>query len=797
VGVFLISASTLLFEINLSRIFSITQFYHFAFLVVSLALFGYGASGTFLAVLPKFGKRNPQNTIAWLAFGISGSIVGSYILTNLIPFDSFNIAWDRRQIGYLMLQFLSLSIPFFFNGIAIGLLLDIYSEKANQVYAINLIGSSLGCISALLSPSYFGGEGTVTLSAFLAISASLCIQIPLLKTNLQILFITLPSILLIVWFGLDLGNRISGEGINPILNLNVSPYKSISYALQYPGAKIISQKWNSFSRVDIIESSGIRSLPGISFHYTNPPPPQNGLFIDGDNLSPIVLPGSDLSFTNYLPLAVAFQIQPRGNTLILNPRGGLDVLVALNEGKCEITVVEDNVLVVSAASQIYENDRIDVFVEGERSFLRRTQDSFDVILLSLNESYHPVRSGAYSLGENYRYTVEGIEDALSRLSPGGILVISRWLQVPPSEWLRSFIVTVEALEQMGLSAEEHLVGFRTFNIGVLLVKATPFTDAEINLIKEFSRERAFDLVIAPGITLEDVNQFSILNEPLYFNAFQGYLTADSREEWLEEYPFEISPTTDDNPFFNHYFKWSQFNEIAIEFGKVWQPFGGAGFFVILILFVISLVLAILIILLPMFISHLFVREGMSLRNIPKSTRRTAFFYFGCIGLGYLLIEIPLIQKFILYLGQPAYSFATILFTVLLCSGIGSQNSHKISHRKSIIFLIVVTFLTLLVLPFVFKMTIGFALEWRLIISVAIISPIGFLMGIPFPKGIAQIRNGTSSLIAWVWGINGAASVISSILAVLLAMSFGFKWVLIMGIAEYSCALFSQKEMSCN
>jgi hypothetical protein len=792
VGLFLISTATLLFEINLSRIFSITQFYHFAFLIVSLALLGFGASGTFLTVFPKFGRKNPQNTIAWLAFGISVSMVGSYILTNLIPFDSFSIAWDRNQIANLVLHFISLSIPFFFNGLAMGLLLNNFSERVNQVYAVNMIGSSIGCIGALLSPSLLGGVGTVTLSAFLAIIASLSIKILHIQNDLRSTPIVIPSLLVLILLVSDLGLRITGGPTHPLLDLSISPYKSVSYALQYPESEITSQKWNSFSRVDIVESLGIRSLPGVSFNYKNPPPSQYGLFIDGDNLSPIVLPGSDMSFTNFLPLSAVFQLRPDGKTLILNPRGGLDVFTALNEGNGEITVIEDNELVVSAVSHVYANQRIHVVVEGERSFLRRSQDTFDVISFSLNDSYHPVRSGAYSLGENYRYTVEGLSDALTRLESDGILVISRWLQVPPSEWLRSFIILIDALEKNGMTPSEHLVGFRTFNIGVLLCKATPFTDKEVNLMKNFVRERAFDLVIAPKISFDDVNQFSILNEPLYFNAFQGYLEARSREDWMDEYPFEVTPLTDDKPFFNHYFKWSQFERIAFEFGKTWQPFGGAGFFIILILFVISLILAILIILLPIFFSRLFIQHRNINENISNSTRQAAFAYFGCIGLGYLLIEIPLIQNFILFLGHPAYSFSITLFAILLFSGIGSQYSHKFSHRNAIISVILATLLTLLYLPVIFNLSLGLSLGWRLILSIVIIAPVGFFMGMPFPKGITQLSSVASDLIPWVWGINGATSVVSSILAVLLALSFGFKWVLILGIVAYGGALLSQK-----
>jgi hypothetical protein len=314
------------------------------------------------------------------------------------------------------------------------------------------------------------------------------------------------------------------------------------------------------------------------------------------------------------------------------------------------------------------------------------------------------------------------------------------------------------------------------------------------MLKDFTSKRAYDLVFTPHITPEEVNRYNILGKPLYYDAFIGYLEADSREEWLSDYPYEVSPPTDNNPFFSHYFKWSQAEKISSEFGKTWQPFGGAGFFVVLVLLILSLIIANLLILLPIILTQIRANKNSNLKKSQNSLRWAAFFYFGCIGLGYLLIEIPLIQQFILYLGHPAYSMATVLFSILLFSGIGSQNSHKIPHRTALISLIFVAIFTSIILPQIFVLTLGLPLIGRIGLSVFSLAPLGFLMGIPFPKGIARLRKSDPSLITWVWGINGAASVVSSILAVLLALSFGFTFVVIIGVLSYTGAFLSQEKL---
>jgi hypothetical protein len=786
-SLFLLSAATLVFEINLTRLFSVTQFYHFAFLTVSLALLGFGASGTALALFPNWGREHASRHVSQLALATAVSILGAYLLTNRLPLDSFSIAWDRRQVWVLTLHLLVLASPFFFSGMAVGLLLNTYAHMAGQVYAVNLAGSALGCLVALVAPARVGGEGTVVLSCALSALAGLVCAAS--RPRRQLLLSGLASALLV--FGLlDLGLRVTGQSTSALLDLRLSPYKGLSYALQYPGAKVIYRRWNAFARVDVVRSPGIRSLPGLSYRFTQLPPPQDGLLVDGDDLSPVMLPGSDSAAADYMPGAIAFRLRPQAEALILEPRGGLDVLIALEMGARRVTAVEVNPLIVEAAGPIYTDRRVRVVVESDRSYLRRSRASYDVVVLSLANAYHPVRSGAYSLAEDYRYTIEAFQDAVARLNPDGLLVVTRWLQLPPSEELRAFALAVTTLERAGRNPANHVIAFRGYNTGTLLVKASPFTPGEVDAVRAFAADRAFDLIYAPGLRPDDVNQYNILPEDVYYQAFSALLNTrpDQRDTWYATYPFEVTPPTDDRPFFGHFFKWSQAPQVLAELGKTWQPFGGAGYFVVVALLVLAIAMAGVLILLPLVVAR--VRIG--LRTPPQGSKPsggalTALVYFGLIGLAFLLVEIPLIQRFILFLGHPAYALTAVLFTLLLFSGLGSLQAVHVPLRLALATLAALVLSLPWLLPNLFALTLGLSLGWRLGVTVAMLAPIGFLMGIPFPRGIHGLEREAPGLIPWVWGVNGAASVVASALAALLALSFGFRWVLMAGAACYAGA----------
>jgi hypothetical protein len=792
----------LAFEINLTRLFSVAQFYHFAFMIVSIAVLGFGASGTALTIFPTLRKAKPGKRMSQLGMGTGISILIAYLLTDWLPFDSFSIAWDRRQVLILILHYIALATPFFFSGMALGFLLAASPQSVGTTYSVNLLGSAAGCVIALIAPPFLGGEGMVTLSIVLAAWGGLMpiFSLPQLRHP-----IALGTLVLLIFAFLDLGWRLAGWPLDgqspfPFMELRISPYKSLSYALQYPDSSVIYRQWNAFSRVDVVRSSGIHSLPGLSYRYLQPLPLLDGLLVDGDDLSPILQPSTDPAFVEYLPNAVTFRLRPQARVLVLEPRGGLDVLTALALSSGQITAIEINPLIVNAVP-IYDDPRVQVYVESDRSYLRRTQMQFDVIVFSLASSFHPVRSGAYTLAEDYRYTVESFNEALAHLSSDGLLVATRWLQVPPSEDLRLFALGVMALETTGADPRAQIVAFRGYNTATILLKNSAFTPDELSTIRAFAAQRAFDLTYAPGIRPDETNQYNILPDSIYYQSYVSLLEADPREIFYAAYGYDVRPPTDDYPFFGHYFKWSQAPQVLAEFGKAWQPFGGAGYFVIVALLLLAILLASLFILLPVALWKRANRNVVSASPFPFRN----LVYFGLLGFAFLFVEIPLLQRFILYLGHPAYAVSMVLFSLLFFSGLGSQWNDRIPPRLSLPALVILILIAPVLLPRLFAWTLGLPLTIRFGLTALFLSPVGFLMGIPFPAGIRLMKGEQAAGVApageavskgpeneaqeasipWIWAVNGAASVVSSILAALLTLTFGFDWVLRMGALGYA------------
>ena len=773
-----------MFEINLTRLYSVAQFYHFAFMIISLAMLGFGASGAWLALFPRLGRRQPHRALAWLACGYGVASLGAYLALTWLPFDSFSIAWDRRQVVILVAQYFILSLPFLCSGAALGLLFSVYPQDVGRLYAVNLAGAALGCVLALLAPVWVGGEGIVWLSVAAGGGAALGFVWPDRRAPIPT---SLPDRVVRGVAGLLAAGGVALLLAQPAaLDVRLSPYKSLSYALQFPGAQVISQRWNGFSRVDIVESGGIRSLPGLSYRYMAAPPPQRGLLVDGDDLNPILALSpetaspDDLAFTGYLPTAIGYQLRPEAQVLVLEPRGGLEMWVALAQGADRVTAVEANPLIVDAAGEIYHTPRVKVALDDPRSFVRRAPSRYDVVTLPLATPYRPIRSGAYSLSEDYRYTVEAFRDYLHALAPGGLLVVTRWLQIPPSESLRAFALAVTTVEQTGGDPAQQIVAFRGYAALTLLVKNAPFTPAELDTIRSFAADRSFDMVYAPDIRLDEVNRFNVLAEPEYYQTFTALLAAEDRAAWYAAYPFDVTPPTDVHPFFGHFFKWAQARQVWAELGKTWQPFGGAGYFVLAALLLLAIGAATVLILLPV----------AALRRGEGVGRRAGLAYFGLLGLGFMLVEIPLLQRFILFLGHPAYALTTVLFAILFFSGIGSALSQRIPTRLALALLIGLIGAYAAGLPWLFARTLSLPLGARMFVAALVLAPAGFLMGMPFPQGLrrlGELSTRPEMLLPWAWGINGALSVVASVLAALLALSFGFDVVLLCGAVCYAGA----------
>lgn len=785
-GLALLSAAGLLLEISLTRLFALAQFYHFAFMAVSLALLGFGASGSLLALRPHWRGAGWERRLAGLALAFALADLGSYLLANALPFDSFSIAWDARQSVYLALYFTIPALPFICVGLAVGLALAALPARASRIYAANLVGSAAGCLLAIGFPLAWG-PGAVAFGAALGAGAGLIFAAGTRRH---------------IWALLNLlallGCGVLAVGSFPWLDVRLSPYKGLRQALLYPGARVVVSRWNAFSRVDLVESAGVRRLPGLSYAYTGTLPAQWGLTVDGDDLAPVPLTRAEeaSSFADYLPAAVAYHLRPGARALIVEPRGGLDVLAARQLGAQEVNAVEGNPLVLELALQaaptgIYADPRVTVIAGEPRAFLRQTAQRYDVVQLSLAQPFRPVTSGAYSLAEDFHLTAEACAEYLASLEPGGLLVMTRWLQSPPSEDLRALALVIAGLERVGIREPEgHLLAWRGIQTVTLLARREAFTPAEVAMVHSFLADRRFDLIVAPGLKEEDANRFNIQREAAHYRAFNGLLSAPERRAYVAAYPFAIAPPTDDRPFFNHFFRWGQTPAILRTLGKTWQPFGGSGYFVLLMLLLVAILAAALLILLPLRFWRGSGNGFPQASGAGLSSRAglsPAFLYFALLGLAFLLVEIPLIGRALLALGQPAYALAAVLFSLLIFSGLGSLASPRLPRAGALAALVAVALLIVLVQPSLLYAGLGWPLPARFALVWLTLAPLGFLMGIPFPKGVAWLEKVAPHLIPWAWAVNGSVSVVASVLAALLIVSWGYSRVLGLGAAGYAAA----------
>ena len=807
----LLSAGALLFEIGLTRLFSVAQFYHFAFMLVSLALLGFGVGGTLLASFPGLARRLARrDRLAQLAAGFALTVPGSYWVLNYFPFDSFRIAWDATQIGRLVVNFLALAVPFSLVGVVVGALLAVHPERSHRLYGANLVGSALGSGLALIVPVWFGGEGVVLGSAWLgALASVILIQAGRGKQKDEGVRRRAESAFSFHLYACLLLLILSAGLIWPpdLLTLRLSEYKPLPRMRQLPDAQQTVTRWSSATRVDVVESTGVRILPGISFAYQKPPPAQAAIFVDGDSPSPInrldLEDPATLTLVGHLPAALAYELRPSAQVLIIEPGGGLDVAVALAQGAERVTVTYREALIAAMLQNeygdfsggLYADQRVTVITEDSRAFLQRNAARYDVIQLALTDPNRPITSGAYSLAENYILTVEAMIAYLDHLAPGGVFVISRWLQSPPSESLRVYGMVLAALERNRSKApvERQVVALRGFQSATFMVQPDGFSDEEFARAREFARSRRFDLTAGPGLTERDSNQYSVLTEPAYFRSLAALRTAPDREAFYAGYEFDVRPPTDNHPYFFHFFKWRQTPAVLATLGQTWQPFGGSGYFVLVLLLGMAVVLGVGLVILPVVLPRAEARPDagvMGRRGVSVQWGASTALYFAALGLGFLLVEIVLVQRYILFLGRPVYALALVIGGLLAFSGLGSLTARRWSLPWSLALLCGLIALYPVGLQTLFAAFFHLSLAGRMVVALLSLAPLGLLLGVPFPAGLARLEPGAAHLIPWAWAINGSASVVSAVLAPLLALSFGFRAVLLAGALAYSGALLT-------
>ncbi|MCX6645247.1 MAG: hypothetical protein NTY09_02645 [bacterium] len=809
IAVLLINAFVLAMEISVTRIFSVTMFYHFAFLAISVALFGFGASGVVLYIWKdKFSKGSLGHRLGNLAMwaGLT-SVIALYIGLSVNFNPNTGIA---RQFIKLLVIYLSTSVPFFFAGLMLAMLFQNLSRYIARLYFLSLVGSAIGAVITIPVLSLAGGPGSIIAIAGLAFFSAVGFIKGLapepddgrldaaIQDNSKRAKIPQSRILLPVIIGIAL---VVLGFLNPSLKiLNVTHAKG--YTID--PTRILYDRWNAFSRIIVIKADdplqhydgGIHNW-GISeiFDPANLRP-QHFLQIDNTAATPIInFTGADSELEMFRDdvTAVAHYLLHDQHVLVVGPGGGKDLLAALAFHSRKIDAVEINPLVDDVMrhkfsdynGDLYERDPITVTVGEGRTYIARSREKYDLLQISLIDTWAAASTGAYALSENNLYTIEAFEQYFSHLAPDGIFSMSRFAFNPPRETLRVASLARETLERQGVSDPGSCI--MVLKQGVLanvMVRPSGFDDEAIATMEAVVDRLGFETVYMPGREPES-EMGEVYTELLTTSDFKGF---------LESYPLDVSPTTDDRPFFFYLLPPWKFLE-ALALGKTYRVgltgYNSIAIFTLVSLLLISVAVVIIFILLPLL---LFKRADIRERSRPKLT---LLFYFICLGLAFITIEIGLMQHFTLFLGYPIYSLVAVLTSLLLFSGFGSGWSGRIPEEKletgirnAVIGISIVSLIYIFILPQLFRSLIYLPDIIRVLMTIALVFPLGWFMGQPFPLGLRIIEREKLDVIPWAWGVNGAASVLGSALSLTLAIGIGYKLTLFTGVGIYIAGLIA-------
>lgn len=810
IAIGLIAAAVIAYEIALMRAFSIGQWYHFAYMVISIALLGFGVSGTFLTLARHRLLAAFDRSLATLAVLFAVAVPLSFALSQKIPFDPFLLVWDRRQLLYLGAYYLALFLPFFFAASAIGLALVRSPEASPYLYGFNMMGSGLGAVLAVGLLYHATAERAIY---WIGLVAALAALIALVDLRREQIATRLFGLIVVCVFFLP-GGR---------LGIHVSQYKGLSVSLNLPEARIVAARTGPLGRVDVVSSAAIRHAPGMSLAATRTPPAQLGLFVDAETAGAITrFDGrlEPLEFLDWVSSAAPYHLLPLSlgappRVLILGAGGGMETLQALyhRAGRVHAVELDPNVIALARrefgdfAGHLYDRPDVRLHPGEARDFIERTPDRYDLIQISLVDSFAASMAGVYALTENYLYTVEAFEAYFKRLTPSGVLAVTRWLKTPPRDNLKIFATACEALRRQGRDPATHLVLIRSWATATLLVKASPFTPRELDALKEFCASRLFDLSYYPGIRAQETNRFSVLDRELYYEAARSLLGAEG-ERFTDDYVFAIRPAHDDQPYFFHFFKWKSLPLLLRTMGREWVPFLEWGYIVLVATLLEAAVISFALIVLPLWFTEpaepmrvmtATVHSGDGDRRAAPLKPGTAprvrlFIYFFGIGLGYLFVEMVLIQKLTLLLGHPIYAVAVVLAGMLAFSGAGSLVANGLDDalwlRRATLFVAAGALLSAGLLSPLVRATLGWSTTPKFLLALGVLAPLAFFMGMPFSLGLRRAAKVTATgerWVAWAWTVNGCASVLSTILATLLAMAWGFRVVLVVAAGLYLAA----------
>jgi predicted membrane-bound spermidine synthase len=729
-SVFLITLSGLVLEVGLTRIYSASVWYHFAFVAVSVALLGWGLGGFTVHLLK---QRMP------LSMNAAALITAIYSLT--VPFCLWLLGRYPFETDRLPLYFLAPLIPFFLAGMALSIVFALHRAEVSSLYFADLLGAALGAVLVTFLLHWLGGEVALLTGAIAPAVAAL-----LLATDKKELSSSSPQSLRVLAFIavlVTIGSTIAAIKFD-ILRVVAGTTKAMRRQMDAaPQARITQTGWNAYSRIDAVEGIDHSELAR--------------LFIDSDAWTGVrdwdgrIESAKDLK-DSYR--ALPFRLVPNAEVLIIGPGGGPDVVAALASGARKVTAVELNPLMLKfvrhygpRAANLYDRPDVEAVLSEGRNFISRSDRKFDIILLGFVDSWASVASGGLSLSENYLYTAEAFHAYYDHLTDNGMLVILRWDSDVP-RLVSNSVVNLgweAASKSIVTLMEKNTSGDNPAQM-LFMLRKRPFTNEEITEIKE--KWSLADPLIMPGGP----------NPPLIGDLLTGKITLAKYEE---QSPRLVGPVMDDSPFY-----------FAIE-----RPFGMPKSIAdTLLRWLLAPSLGLLL---------LFALFGRP-RETAAGPYAGSVIYFAALGFGFISVELALLQNLILLVGHPIFTLSVLLFTLLAMGGIGSAINQRVPLWAACIAVAVIGGIEALVLPKIVPMLLWLPLWARIACAIVVIAPLGLVMGMPFPGGLRR-TGGSLPEPPFYWGLNGIMSVVGSIATVFVALMFGFQAAMLMGVACYVVA----------
>lgn len=760
-GIALTSGAALALSLLFSRLFSVTMYYHFAFFIVSLALLGIAVGGVAVYVLPRLFRPERMLLLAGL---LAAAVAPLTLLAIEVAVTSpLSVDLEGDNVTRLLEVYFATSLPFFASGLAITLVMSSARERIGRVYAFDLGGAALGCLLVIPLIANAGGPGALALAGALSALGGLCLVLAApVSRRTRTLGATLAAVaaLVVAWVGL--GPARSGD-----------LFRFTQGQKFLREADVLWEGWNALSRVTVSRSSQ---------------PDHRWIHIDADAATRLfssdVTRGelaAPLRFSEHRVSGLVYAIRDAGPALIIGPGGGPDVIAAVRARVPRVVGVEVNPLIADTVMKdvfadynggLYTRPDVDIVVDDGRSFVRRADERFSSIQATLVDTWAASSAGAFALSENNLYTADAFVDYLAKLQPDGVLSMTRWYASPPREFIRLLGLGREALTRLGVPEAAHAAHFFVASgerMATMLLSRAPFSTADLDALEARCREGSLRVLHRPGGA-------SAPELAEYFAA--------SPAEYYARQTHDLRPTTDDRPFF-FYTVWpSDFLAMLGELGDFER--NNLGLAMLQLVLVVSLGLTLLLVVLPLV---LFRRAALRQR---RGDKLRVLAYFLCLGFGFILVELGLMQRFVLFLGHPIYALAVVLAALLLSSGIGSALSPRLAARVglarairlAILGLAALLVLYLLALPPLFDALLGLPLAARVALAAALVGLLGVAMGTLLPLGVRTALALDPELVPWGWGLNGATSVVGSALAVVLSMNVGFGATLLVGLVAY-------------